>query len=367
MSRGPSTPTTLSRRSAGGLAALVAAGLLVAGCAQAAPAGSAGTSDAPTSAAAGSGTASDLPTSAPDSPVPSSPGGPASGSAGDAPTQPGGGGAAGISLPLTTWVVTDSADVKGHDLVEGSSITLSITDSTQLGVRAGCNSMGGTLAEADGVWTVSELSQTEMACEQPLMDQDSWVAEFLQAGPKAEYGDGSLVLTGTDGSSITFGMQQPASLTGTNWVLDGILDGDVASSIPADVNAWLRVDGTQLSVNGGCNGGGSTVAVTEGTPDTPGSMEIEGIVSTMMACDEDIMTVEQTMFGALDGTVSYLLTDQSLVITAADGTGLMFRAAPAVSGGAATEGQPGDKIEPGSESAAPTPDVQIPSQPAGDK
>ena len=73
-----------------------------------------------------------------------------------------------------------SSEVEGRELAAGSVIRLTFTGE-ELGIAAGCNSMGGAYAITDGVLTVSQLFTTEMACEEQLMEQDAWLAEFLSA------------------------------------------------------------------------------------------------------------------------------------------------------------------------------------------
>lgn len=94
-----------------------------------------------------------------------------------------------------------STDVTGRDLVTGSEITISFTDGT-IGVEAGCNSMSGSYAIDDGELEVGTLAQTMMACDDDLMDQDEWLAAFLEDDPDVAL-DGDTLTLRDDGVTIT--------------------------------------------------------------------------------------------------------------------------------------------------------------------
>ena len=76
-----------------------------------------------------------------------------------------------------------STEVTGHDLVAGSEIRLTFAGAN-LGANAGCNQLRGTWSLEGDVLVVPEnMAMTQMACEPALMDQDSWLAEFLTSRP----------------------------------------------------------------------------------------------------------------------------------------------------------------------------------------
>ena len=73
---------------------------------------------------------------------------------------------------LSTRVTRDGAD---RPLVAGSRIRLTFQADGTLGANAGCNSIGGAWKLEGGMLVYSVGSMTAMACEQPLMDQDTWL------------------------------------------------------------------------------------------------------------------------------------------------------------------------------------------------
>ena len=86
-------------------------------------------------------------------------------------------------------------DVQGHALVEGSRLQVAFSDGT-VSVHAGCNRLFGPYTVEGGVLRAPHLASTMMACEQPLMDQDTWLASFFADGPEVTLADGTLTLTG---------------------------------------------------------------------------------------------------------------------------------------------------------------------------
>lgn len=95
-----------------------------------------------------------------------------------------------------------STSVDGHDLVEGSEITLTFEAGT-MAAQAGCNTITGGFDVADGVLAWSgPPAMTQMGCEQPLAEQDQWLAEQLTTGMDVSLADDELTLE-SDGVTIT--------------------------------------------------------------------------------------------------------------------------------------------------------------------
>jgi heat shock protein HslJ len=96
-----------------------------------------------------------------------------------------------------------SNDVSGHDLVEGSTITLSFQEGT-MAVKAGCNTMTGEYDVSDGTlkWTRPPAA-TRMACPTgDLADQDQWLTQLFTDGMDASLDGGTLTLTNADDVKI---------------------------------------------------------------------------------------------------------------------------------------------------------------------
>ena len=99
-------------------------------------------------------------------------------------------GCAGARLPEGTWVVTSAED---HELVAGVETSVTIDDG-EMRIHSGCNTMQGRVSYSDGVVSAKDLSTTLMACEQELMDQDAWLADFFTAGAEVSIEEDTMTL-----------------------------------------------------------------------------------------------------------------------------------------------------------------------------
>ena len=222
-----------------------------------------------------------------------------------------------------------TVDDKPYPLVKGSQLRLTFDDGS-IGASAGCNSMGGDASWDDGVLDVlgQGLAMTEMACAEPLMQQDTWFADILMSKPRLQQVDTTLTLT--SGSTIVVLTDEEivvpdASLTGGMWQLDSIIAGDAASSVPAGVDSTLQfTDDGELRAALGCNSGRGSYSVDGDT------LSIDPLATTKMACQPPAADVETTVLGVLQGDVTFSIDGESLVLTAqkvtgSGATGLVYR------------------------------------------
>jgi heat shock protein HslJ len=220
---------------------------------------------------------------------------------------------------LVVTAVTD--DGRPHDLVPGSQVRFTFDDKA-MGITAGCNNLSGDYTLDGDRLTVGPIGGTEMGCSAPLMDQDTWLAGLFEApvtvgGDPLTFRAGSVVLTLADREDVS----PDLPLAGTHWVLDGMIDGDAASSVPGASEAWLEVaeDGT-VTANTGCNRGSGRVTIDDAT------LTFGPLATTRRACaDPSAQQVERAILAVLDGETAYSITERSLTITKGD-RGLTFRA-----------------------------------------
>jgi heat shock protein HslJ len=106
-----------------------------------------------------------------------------------------------VDLADRTFV---STDVRGHDLVEDTSVTLSF-ESDRVSASAGCNTFMGAASWDDGTLSLDdeELAATMMACSPEQQEQDDWLTGFLASSPDLAL-DGSTLTVGDDVSGMTF-------------------------------------------------------------------------------------------------------------------------------------------------------------------
>ncbi len=249
----------------------------------------------------------------------------------------GGGGAAGPAAstvpstgasggtPATTETLSGrtflSTGIDGAELADGSQVRLTF-EATQIGASAGCNQMSGDYEVADGTLNVGMLAMTEMACEEPLMAQDTWLSGFLD-GATATLDDTTLTLA-KDGTTLTLQDESVVNpdrpLEGTRWIVTSTVANDAVSSVPAGAQASLVFDASSVAVESGCNSGS-------------GGYELQGdlitfgpIATTLKMCvDEGVAALEQAVLGVLQGEVQSDIDGNTLTLTK-DGTGLVLTA-----------------------------------------
>ena len=205
-----------------------------------------------------------------------------------------------------------SSEVTGHELVDGSQITMSFLDDA-VSVNAGCNTMNGGFEIVDGTFTVAQLAATMMACPDALMEQDAWLGEFLAASPAIALDGSTLTLTGDD-ATITLDEVEPAELVGTTWVVIGTVANQGVSSVPTDATASITIadDGT-VAVDTGCNSGSGDVEVGDDT------LTFGPIATTLRACVDEVAELEAGVLAVLQGEVGYEISGDTLSLRSGEG------------------------------------------------
>lgn len=215
-----------------------------------------------------------------------------------------------------------STKIAGAVLVPDTRVRL-VFAGGNLSASGGCNTMSGTYAIVGDRLTTNQMSMTEMACEDPRMAQDDWLAGFLGNVTYALAGD-TLTLTSGD-ITLTLLDSEVATpdkpIEGTRWILEGIIAGDTVSSVPNGVTASIRIMAGQVEVEAGCNTGGGSVQVTTD------ALIFGGIGLTKRGCEAGPAAVESAVIAVLSGAVAYSINADVLNINAAN-AGLIFRAAP---------------------------------------
>jgi len=214
-----------------------------------------------------------------------------------------------------TWIV-DRASVQRlePDAPANAHATIRFDDEGGVGGTAFCNHYGGTY-EADGAdLTIQVGSMTEMGCEEPMMSMEPAFVDFLGSVRSFAVDGTRLTLTGAE-VSLTFDAEQPEALVGTTWRIDGLIDGEVASSTIARTRPFLLLDPDGSATgDGSCNRFGA-----------PYTLEGEGlsfgpIGATEMACTEEgVMEQEAAILRALSRTATFAIQGQNLSLFDADG------------------------------------------------
>jgi heat shock protein HslJ len=226
-------------------------------------------------------------------------------------------------------------------LVAGTRITLNfVEDGHRLAAQAGCNSMGGQASFTGGRLIVGDLATTEMGCDPPRHAQDEWLARFLTSKPEWSLSGDTPGPPGGSGATLTLDngttrilledkktADPDRALRGTKWVVDTIIEGESASSVPAGAEAFLTIgDGAQqenFTGNTGCNGMGGNSVVHEDRS----TITFSDVITTKMACEDDRMRLERAVLSTLDGDVKYQIDADVLRLDGPGGHGLRLRAA----------------------------------------
>jgi heat shock protein HslJ len=120
-------------------------------------------------------------------------------------------------------------------------------------------------------------------------------------------------LSNTASASITVNLQ----LEGVVWVLDDTLP---------DTSITAEFGNGGISGSAGCNTYTGNVSTTRAAGPS-NAMSIDGLITTQMACEEPVMTQEQTYLTALSSAQSYTIASSTLTIAFTGGM-LTYQAQP---------------------------------------
>ena len=243
-----------------------------------------------------------------------------------------GSGSGGLDLAGRTFISTGvTVGGAARPLVGGTAIRLSFT-ADRLTASAGCNTFGASYRLSADALRIDQGAATEMGCEPPRMDQDTWFFGLLGSGPTIAAPDADHLTLTAGGTIITLldrRIAQPdLPLTGRTWTLTGLVSGQTASSVPVGVTAHIefQADGS-VAFDSGCNGGGGRYMLRSSATSSAGTFTLTGILSTMMACRAPQGSVEAAFRAVVrEGvTIRYEITGSALRLSVGD-QGLDFQA-----------------------------------------
>jgi heat shock protein HslJ len=236
-----------------------------------------------------------------------------------------------------------AAELDGRTFVS-EGLTLSFREGS-LSAQPGCNTVGGPYDVEGGKLVVTELAMTEMAClDQALMDRDTAFVAFLQAGPTITLDGPTLTLATADTTWVLTDEEvaDPDRPLEGSWTLEGLVDGETASSVTAGVDAGIVVAAgwdtvgtdttlagpTQMTWWAGCEIAGAEITVDDDSSTiTLGRPLAIANDCTPTSTPEDDRRTFEAMGAVLTGTVSYEIDADRLTVTNGD-RGLQLRAAP---------------------------------------
>jgi heat shock protein HslJ len=215
-------------------------------------------------------------------------------------------------LAGTSWAVTAVAGTPG------SGATLVFADA-MAGGFAGCNNFRASYSAGDGSLAFGPAATTLKACDEAVMAFERSYLTALSSVTGYAIGDGTLTLTDASGAeALAFQAQGPASLEGT-WEVTGDLIG---SGETAAVTS--PIVGTQPVITFGPDG---IVSGTAGCNRFSGGYGIEGsditigpLMSTMMACADDLMAQDAAVMQALEGAATWSVSGTTAELRGAEDT-----------------------------------------------
>jgi heat shock protein HslJ len=218
-----------------------------------------------------------------------------------------------------------STEVEGRELAVDSEVGIAF-DGPRMIATAGCNTMSGNYSITDGALTFDgPLMSTMMGCDDDLMAQEQWLNELLESSPTISGTSDGIVLRqgGTTIVMVDKTIAEPdRPLVGTQWQLETIVDGELASSVPAGVRVPTLeiISEDQVVFFDGCNQGGANVEVSGST------LSFELASTTLAQCEPNADRVEQAVLAVLDGDVTFVIEGNQLTLTKGE-QGLVYRAA----------------------------------------
>jgi heat shock protein HslJ len=236
-------------------------------------------------------------------------------------------GGAGGAWPAdrTFYSTSVTEESRPRALAPDTRVELQFFPDGRLAARAGCNHLGGNGRIEDGRLVLGDLSMTDMACDPDRMDQDTWLAAFLGARPAWTLSGDDLTLA-TDRATIVLrdrrAVDPDRPVTGTRWVVDTIINGDIASSVAGGTEAFLTIDGAGAVLgHTGCRAVRGRATVTD---TTIRFTDVGGLDNT---CTGDAARLHDAVATILREEVRYRVDGPTLSLTTLDqGVGLRLRA-----------------------------------------
>jgi heat shock protein HslJ len=167
-----------------------------------------------------------------------------------------------INLSGRTFV---SQSVVGRTLLPNTEIRLRFERGGRYTATAGCDILTGIYRFDGEVLVVSTVSSTNIGCDVPHREQDTWLAAFLVARPTIDLADPRFTLT-TGFETVAMLDREIASpdrpLIGTQWIGGGIDTGGglIVTTASSAVNVAFGQDGQFQAYSGCQRASGNVVA-----------------------------------------------------------------------------------------------------------
>ncbi len=207
--------------------------------------------------------------------------------------------------------------LKGQAPVAGTFISAEFSTDGRISGSGGCNRYNGQYTVSGSTIQIKQpLASTMMACEQPVMDQETaYFAMLGEAQSFAVEGE-QLTLKGSGGTVLAVFKAQSQDLSGTSWQVTGYNNGKqafVSVVVGTELNATFGKDGT-LSGSAGCNN------YTGGYKVDGNKISIGPLASTKKFCESPAGTMEQEsqFLAAMESAATFSVEGGKLEMRTAD-------------------------------------------------
>jgi heat shock protein HslJ len=222
------------------------------------------------------------------------------------------------SVPLqeTNWLMQSFRDSQGQTVQAqpGSEATAIFSKDSRLTGNATCNRYTAEYTVDGDRITIKPGAMTLMACGSDLLNaQEQGFVIALGSAASYKIQGEQLNLMDKDGNIVlTFNVQQPTSLVGTNWQALSYNNGNqavVSLLAGSEISAVFSEDG-KLSGKAGCNNYTTSYKV-DGT-----TIQIEPAATTRMMCSEPqgVMEQEAAYLKALEAAKTYAIEGKNLIL-----------------------------------------------------
>ncbi len=227
------------------------------------------------------------------------------------------------SLTDATWrLVSLNQGGVAVPVLADTTPMIAFTDDGRVAGSGGCNRFFGGYTLDGNALTFDALGSTEMACEPEIMAQETAMLTLLGAVTSYERAEDVLLLNTDTGDTLVFerqaeDMMSTNELTGTAWKLTTLVSAGTATK--AIVNEELgREAGFEFLPEGRVSGSGGCNVINASFTLDGDKLSFGPVMSTMMACAEDVMQQEIAFTQALEQIETFTLEGDTLTLSSAD-------------------------------------------------
>jgi heat shock protein HslJ len=220
----------------------------------------------------------------------------------------------GGSLTGVVWMLDN---LNGKPPVTGTMISAEFTTDGKVSGTAGCNTYAGQYtASGSSIQFTAPMASTMMACDQPVMDQETAYFQALAAAKSFAVNGDKLTLKDSSGTVVASYTAQSQDLSGSSWLATGYNNGKqavVSVATGTELTAVFGKDGN-MSGTAGCNNYSGPYKV-DGSKITIGPL-----AATMMFCDNPagVMDQEAQYLAALQSASTYQIEGNQMTMRTAD-------------------------------------------------